>query len=46
MPRGPCNSDSEDLQGLEVPQSVPSAEEEPDSGSSMVSPICGENIFL
>lgn len=46
MPRGPCNPDSEDLQGLEVPQSFSSAEEEPDSGSSMVSPICGEHLFV
>lgn len=33
---------SEDLPWLEVSQLVPAAEEESDSGGSVVPPICGE----
>lgn len=46
VPRGPCDSDSEDLQRLEMSPSVSSAEKEPDRGSSMVPPICGEPVFV
>lgn len=42
VPRGPCGSDSEDLQRLEMSPSVSSAEKEPGRGGSMVPTIRGE----
>lgn len=44
MPARPGHTHSEDLPWLEVPQPVPAAEKESDSGGSMVPPICGEAL--
>lgn len=44
MPAGPRHTHSEDLQRLEVPQPVPLDEKEPDSGGSLVPPICCETL--
>lgn len=45
MPAKPCYTHSEDLPWLEVPHPLPAAEEEPDSGVSVVPPICGEALW-
>lgn len=44
MPARPGHAHSEDLPWLEVPQPIPPAEKESDSGGSMVPPICGEAL--
>lgn len=44
MPARSGHTNSEDLPWLEVPQPVPAAEKEPDSGGSMVPPIRGESV--
>ena len=42
MPAGPGHAHPEDLPWLEVPHSLPAAEEESDSGVGLVPPIRGE----
>lgn len=46
MPARSGHAHSEDLPWLEVPHPVPAAEEESDSGVSLVPPICGEAPFF
>lgn len=43
---GPSRPHSEDLPGLEVPQTVPTDEEEPGGGGGVVPSICGESSLL
>lgn len=45
MPAGPGYTHSEDLPWMEVPQSVPPAEEESDSGGGVVPPIRSESMI-
>lgn len=46
VPARSGHAHSEDLPWLEVPHPVPAAEEESDSGVSLVPPICGEAPFF
>lgn len=43
---GPGHPDPEDLPGVEVPYSLPTAEEKPGGGSSLVPQICSELACL
>lgn len=46
MPARPGHPHSENLSWMEVPQPLPAAEEQSDSGGSLVPPICGEALHI